>query len=334
VIPANGRGFRREKLLAKPHQREDNWRVSLKRAFIFPGQGSQFVGMGYNLIAKFPDFETILNETLREAEAHLGFSLSKILSEGPAERLKETEVTQPALVTVSTAVGRWLKRKGIHADVVLGHSVGEYSALIHAEALSFSDAVKLVQTRGRLMQNAMPNGEAGMAALIGATVDNAQALCVAVNKETNLVLEISLINAPGQVVVSGHKSALELASQKAREYGIRKVVMLEVSGPFHCSLLSRAGQELGQALQKAALTAPACPVIANVTALPEKTPPEIIENLTTQVSKAVLWEASIRYIAAEGISDFIEVGAGNVLTGIVKKILPEARVTPFEEFTP
>lgn len=306
--------------------------MSDKYCFIFPGQGSQFVGMGYSLLTRFPDFEMILSETLREAEAHLGFSLSKILKEGPAEKLKETEVTQPALVSVSTAVGRWLKHRGVQADAALGHSVGEYSALVHAEAIEFKDAVKLVQIRGRLMQNAVPMGEAGMGALIGGTPESATALCDAIQKESRLVLEVSLLNAPGQIVISGHKKALEVATQKLKEFGIRKMVLLEVSGPFHCSLLESAGKELATALRSVKIAPPIVPVISNVTALPEKSDTEIRQNLQAQVSKAVLWEKSIRYIAGQGFTRFLEVGAGNVLSGIVKKILPDAVVTPFEEF--
>ncbi|MDB5036500.1 MAG: (Acyl-carrier-protein) S-malonyltransferase [Bacteriovoracaceae bacterium] len=286
--------------------------------------------MGYSLIQKFPDFESIFSETVREAEANLGFSLSHILKDGPAEKLKETEITQPALLTVSTAVGRWLKNKGIQAEIALGHSVGEYSALVYAEALSFAEAVKLVQIRGRLMQNAVPLGEAGMAALIGGNLESAQNLCKALKEETKLVLEVSLLNAPGQIVISGHQKALELAVTRGREFGIRKVVLLEVSGPFHCSLLSKAGEELGMALRKAAISRPTIPVISNLTARPEKTSNEIIENLIGQVSKPVLWEDSIKFAAQNGFNHFIEVGSGAVLTGLVKKILPEAKSESIE----
>lgn len=288
--------------------------------------------MGYSLIQKFSDFESLFLETIREAESQLGFSLSEILQHGPVEKLKETEITQPALLTVSTAIGRWLKNKGVHAEMALGHSVGEYSALVHAEALSFSEAVGLVRLRGRLMQNAVPKGEAGMAALIGASLQAAEALCESVRSESKRVLEVSLLNAPGQIVVSGERSALELAGVKTREFGIRKIVPLEVSGPFHCSLLTKAGDELGVALKRAKIQCPKIPVVSNLTAKPEETSEEIVQNLIGQVSKAVRWEDSIRYVESLGHSHFLEVGAGSVLTGIVKKILPNASVTAFEDF--
>lgn len=288
------------------------------------------MGMGYSLISRFADFENIFLETLREAEAHLGFSLSNLLKEGPAEKLKETEITQPALLTVSTACGRWLMSKGFKAEIALGHSLGEYSALVYAGAMRFSDAVKLVQLRGRLMQNAVPMGKAGMGALLGADLASAKALIEKVKAQTPKVLEISLLNAPGQIVVSGEIEAIGVAAALAREVGIRKVVLLEVSGPFHCSMLEKAGLELGKALSQIEILEPRIPVISNTTARPITHVGEIRKNLEAQVSQTVLWEDSVRYAHSQGFHKFVEVGSGNVLSGLVKKIIPEAETWALE----
>ena len=304
--------------------------MTKKYGFLFPGQGSQSVGMGFSLASRFPEFEVIFSETLREADATLNFPISNIIKEGPAEKLKETDITQPALLIVSTAVGRWLKSKGVSAAAALGHSLGEYSALVHAEAISFKDALKLVHLRGKLMQTAVPSGQGGMAALIGATPEAAQKLCEALGKSAGKVLEPSAYNSPGQVVVSGHIEAIDEAVKRAKEFSVRMATKLEVSGPFHCSLLKRAGEELGIALNNTSISAPSIPVISNTTALPEKTADEIRDNLTRQVFQAVRWEESLRYISKQGINSFLEVGSGKVLTGLLKKNLPEAECTPIE----
>jgi len=279
--------------------------------------------MGYTLAARFPDFEIILKETLREADASIGFSLSSLLHEGPAERLKETEITQPALLAVSTAMGRWLKSKGKICTMATGHSLGEYSALVHSEALRFTDAVNLVHLRGKLMQTAIPLGEGGMVALLGASAEAVEKLCEAVQSEVGKVLEPSVFNSPGQIVASGHSAAVDRAVARAKEFGIRLATKLDVSGPFHCSLLKSAGMELRKALDLAEIQSPTFPVIFNVTAAKESIPNKIRENLERQVSEAVRWEDCIRYASAQGVKDFVEVGSGKVLTGIIKKISPE-----------
>lgn len=291
-----------------------------KLTFVFPGQGSQSVGMGYTLATRFSDFENIFQETLREADATLDFPLSSVIKNGPNEKLKETEITQPALLAVSTAMGRWLKAKGIKCSMALGHSLGEYSALVHAEAISFPEAIKLVETRGRLMQNAVPLGQGGMAALIGATPEIAIRLCNEISKSLGAVLSPSVINNPGQVVISGESRAIAEAVKKGREFGVRMVTALEVSGPFHCSMLKSAGDELGVALQKVRVSEPTIPVYSNVTANIQKDPVEICQNLVRQVYETVRWEDCVRAAIADGTTRFIEVGAGKVLTGIIKKI--------------
>lgn len=286
--------------------------------------------MGYSLAARFPDFEIILKETLREADASIGFSLSHLLESGPAEKLKETEITQPALLAVSTAMGRWLKSKGKTCAFATGHSLGEYSALVHAEAIRFTDAMKLVHLRGKLMQSTVPLGEGGMVALIGATPEAAAKLCDAVQSETKKVLEPSVFNSPGQVVASGHSIAIDRAVARAKEFGVRMATKLEVSGPFHCSLLKPAGTELRKTLDTIEIQRPFVPVISNVTAKEEWTQTEIRENLEKQVSEAVRWEECIRFVSNQGVKDFVEVGSGKVLTGIIKKISPELNCVPLD----
>ncbi len=302
--------------------------METKLGFVFPGQGSQSVGMGFGLATRFSDFESIFLETLREADASIGFPLSQILREGPAEKLKETDITQPALLTVSTAMSRWLKSKGITPHVALGHSLGEFSALVFSEALSFSQAVKLVHLRGRLMQEAVPSGVGGMAALLGATPEIAQNLCEKVKESLpGKVLEPSAYNCPGQVVLSGHIVAIDCAVARAKELGARAATKLEVSGPFHCSLLKNAGAELGKALSEIDITAPQTQVIANTTADIEHAASDIRKNLEDQVSQAVRWEESVKRALSLGVTRFVEVGSGKVLTGLLKKICPE---TPCE----
>lgn len=289
------------------------------------------MGMGYTLAKRFTDFDLIFQETLREADATIGFSLSHILKDGPVEKLKETDITQPALLVVSTAMSRWLKSKGKSADFAAGHSLGEYSALVHGESIRFQDALKLVHLRGQLMQSAVPSGQGGMLALIGANLETAQKLCDQIQTTTNRILEISVLNNPGQVVVSGHADAIELASQRVKEFGIRMGMKLEVSGPFHCSLLAGAGTELKKALDKIEVKMPAIPVYSNVSAKPFMSPDEIRTNLELQVSKTVRFEECIRAITAAGGHEFYEVGSGKVLTGILKKISPELRCIALDD---
>ena len=299
-------------------------------AYLFPGQGSQSVGMGYALTEKFSDYKEIFDNTLGEADEILGLSLSEIIKNGPAEKLKETEVTQPALLTVSTAMGRWLNSIGLKSSMTLGHSLGEYSALVHAGAIEFSDALKIVQLRGRLMQNAVPKGEGGMAALVGAQKETAEKLCKTVSEKTGEVLEVSLINSPAQIVISGSTKAIDEAVNKAREFRVRRIVKLEVSGPFHCSLLKSAGERLRSALDDIQIKAPTIPVISNVTGKPESSPEEIRDNLVRQVYQTVLWNDCVQYASNQGIDAYMEVGSGSVLTGILKKILPDSACTALD----
>lgn len=298
-------------------------------AFIFPGQGSQSVGMGFSLASRFPDFESLYNEYLKKADSVLGFSLSKIIQEGPAATLKNTEITQPALLTLSCAMADWLKKNDIIAQTALGHSLGEYSALVFAGTLTFEDAVQLVHSRGKFMTEAMPSSQGGMAALIGANREDAQKICEA-SREGDQVLEVSVVNCAGQVVISGHTDALRTAEQKAPDFGVRKVSILEVSGPFHCSLLSGAGEKLREELNKIDMKKPQLSVISNVTGQAQTEVAEIKENLVKQVSHTVLWADSVHNVGNEGTNEFIEVGSGKVLTGLMRKILPDAKCTALD----
>jgi [acyl-carrier-protein] S-malonyltransferase len=284
--------------------------------------------MGYSLIEQFPEFEIILNETLREADACIGFSLSSIIREGPAEKLKETEITQPALLAVSTAVSRWLKASGKMGQAALGHSLGEYSALVHAESLRFQDAIRLVYLRGQLMQSAVPSGQGGMLALIGADEAKAQKLCDAITSETGKILEISVLNNPGQVVVSGQAEAMEAALPRLKEFGIRMGAKLEVSGPFHCSLLREAGRKLRVALNETEVMLPQIPVYSNVTGQVHTSVESIRELLERQVFECVRFENCVRSAFADGATHFTEVGHGQVLQGIVKKVHSDAIFSP------
>lgn len=300
-----------------------------KTAFVFPGQGSQSAGMGFSLASRFEDFNQIYSKRLSEADQILGFKISKLMSKGPETELKKTEITQPALLTLSCAMADWLQQNQIEADMALGHSLGEYSALVYAGSLEFSDAVRLVHLRGKFMSEAVPNGVGGMAALLGASRAEAEEICKTFSNEQE-VLEVSVVNSCGQVVVSGHSSAIQKVAEKSETLGLRKVVTLEVSGPFHCSLLKSAGDKLAAELSRIQMKDPKIPVISNVTAKPQGSINEIKMNLVAQVSKTVLWEESIREAHEEKVEDFVEIGSGKVLTGLIKKILPDARCTPLD----
>lgn len=286
--------------------------------------------MAGTLAATFSDFNEVFNETLREADEILGFSLSELIQKGPPEDLRLTENTQPALLTVSTAMSRWMTKNNIAADVCLGHSLGEYSALVHAGAIKFKDALKIVHLRGKLMSEALPAGEGSMAALIGANPESAAEICEAISGNGR-ILEPSVYNSSGQIVISGHMDAIDEAVKRAKEFNIRIVSKLDVSGPFHCSLLTSAGKKLKPALEEIEIKSPNIEVISNTTALPEKTPEEILSNLVAQVSKPVLWAGSLRYVDDHYDDiEFVEVGSGKVLCGIMRKVLPDAKCTTLE----
>jgi len=292
-------------------------------AFVFPGQGSQAVGMGKSLADNFPSARAVFDEV----DAALGDKLTRIMWEGPADRLTLTENTQPALLAVSTAALRVLEAEAgidLARDVAFlaGHSLGEYSAHAAAGSLALADAARLVRIRGRAMQQAVPVGVGAMAALLGLDEDAARA--VAGEAAQGEVCEAANDNAPGQVVVSGHKSAVERAVEIAKGRGSR-AMMLPVSAPFHCALMQPAADVMAEALAKVKVATPKVPVVANVTAAPVKDPAEIVKLLVAQVTGTVRWRQSVLYLAARGVDRIVEVGSGKVLVGLVKRIAKEVK---------
>lgn len=287
-------------------------------AFVFPGQGSQAVGMGRALADAFPAARAVFDEV----DEALGEKLSTVIWEGPEDRLTLTENAQPALMAVSVAAVRALEAEGIRladtAAFVAGHSLGEYSALAAAGAISVTDTARLLRTRGRAMQAAVPVGEGAMAALLG--LDYATALAVAEEAAQGEVCQAANDNAPGQVVVSGARAAVERACEIAREKGAMKAMLLPVSAPFHCAMMAPAADVMREALAATAIAAPAVPVVCNVLAAPISEPDEIRRRLVEQVTGTVRWRESVLWMAANGVSELKEIGAGRVLTGLTKRI--------------
>lgn len=283
-------------------------------AFLFPGQGAQAVGMGRALADAFP----AARATFAEADEALGFPLSAICWEGPPERLRETRYTQPALLTHGVAAWRLLEERGLRPDWSAGHSLGEYTACVAAGAIGFRDAVRLVHLRGTLMYEAGQQRPGAMAAVLGVDPEAAGRLCRAV--EAFGVVVPANLNAPGQVVLSGERAAVEAAAAAAPEFGAKKVVLLEVSGAFHSPLMESAARGLAEALDATEIRDPRCPVVANVSAAPVRTADEIRAALKLQVLGAVRWEESMRRLLAEGVDRFVEVGTGKVLRGLLRSI--------------
>jgi [acyl-carrier-protein] S-malonyltransferase len=296
-------------------------------AFVFPGQGSQAVGMGKALAEAFATARDVLGEV----DEALKQNLSRLMAEGPADELTLTENAQPALMAVSLAVVRVLTEDGKldlqkKVTFVAGHSLGEYSALAAAGAFSLADAARLLKLRGRAMQAAVPVGAGAMAALIGLERDDAAA--VAADAEQGEVCEVANDNGGGQVVVSGHKAAVERACELAKAKGAKRAILLPVSAPFHCRLMRPAADAMAEALGKVELRRPAVPLVANVLAQPISVPAEIQARLVEQVTAAVRWRESVAWMAGEGgVSRFVELGAGKVLSGLVKRIAPDAEGT-------
>jgi [acyl-carrier-protein] S-malonyltransferase len=296
-------------------------------AFVFPGQGSQAVGMGKALAESFGAARQVFDE----ADAALGDRLSTIMWEGPAERVMLTENAQPALVAVSLAVMRVLETEaGVDlqrdAQFVAGHSVGEYSALAATGALTLADAVQLVRTRGRAMQQAVPVGVGAMAALLGVEFD--QAAAIAREAAQGEVVQAANDNGGGQVVISGHRAAVERAVEIAKAQGVRRAMMLPVSGPFHSALMQPAADVMADALAQVTVKPPSVPLVANVLAKPTTDPAEIVRGLVAQVTGNVRWRESIAFMAGAGVTTFYEVGSGKVLSGLVKRIADGATGTP------
>lgn len=291
-------------------------------AFVFPGQGAQYVGMGAEYAEQFP----IVKDVFAQADEALGTSLSTLCFDGPESELQKTENTQPAILTVSYALYTLLRSElNLQPQFMAGHSLGEYSALAAAGALPFDQAIRIVRTRGRLMEQAVPAGAGGMAAIIGLDHDAVQALCADVPEELG-VAEPATLNAPGQTVVAGTQQALEDVIERAKQAGARRAVPLKVSGPFHSSLLKRAGDQLLPVLKEANWQAPNVPIVANVTARPVQQIDYIQQHLVNQVQMAVRWEESVRYMIDQGVHTFLEIGPGKVLAGLIRRIDRSAKV--------
>jgi len=283
-------------------------------AFLFPGQGSQAVGMGKDLAARYP----VAQETFEQADAALGFRLSELCFEGPEEKLKLTEITQPAILTASVAALRVLREKGIAPAFAAGHSLGEYSAHVAAGTLSFEDAVRTVRQRGRYMQEAVPVGEGAMAAILGMPLDLLTRVCG--EAAQGEVCSAANINSPGQIVISGSTRAVERATELARHRGAKRAILLPVSAPFHCSLLQPAQDNMACHLARLQFNEMQIPVACNVDAKLVRTPEAARDALVRQVTGAVRWEPCVRLLIAQGVETFLEVGPGKVLCGLLRQI--------------
>lgn len=296
-----------------------------KIAFIFPGQGAQYIGMGKELFENIEVCKDIFNI----ADKELNFELSKLCFEGQEEELNITENTQPAILTTSIAALMALKEKGIKCDVTAGLSLGEYSALVCSGAMDFSDAVKLVKKRGRFMQEAVPVGIGTMAAILGLEAELVEEACN--EARTAGIVELANLNCPGQIVIAGEIAAVELAAEKAKEKGAKRAMLLSVSAPFHTSMLKPAAEKLEIELQNITLSDMDVPVMTNVTGDYIKSKDDIKATLKLQVMSSVLWETIIRNMIKDGVDTFVEIGPGKVLSGFVKKIDRKLTVVNIED---
>ncbi|MXV44484.1 ACP S-malonyltransferase [Saccharibacter sp. 17.LH.SD] len=291
-------------------------------AFVFPGQGSQSVGMGLELYKAFP----VARAVFEEVDEALKMHLSRLMFEGEAQELTATENTQPALFAVSMAALRALEKEGgfalkDKARFVAGHSLGEYAALAAAGVLSLTEGARLLRLRGQAMQRAVPQGQGSMAALLGIELEAAEALCVEAAEGD--ILEVANDNGGGQIVVSGQSAAVDRAIALAKEKGVKRAIKLPVSAPFHSSLMTAAAEEMQSALAEATLHRASIPVIANVTAQPVNEPEEIRALLVQQVTGRVRWRETVQYVAQHGVTSQHEIGAGKVLTGLARRIVPD-----------
>ncbi|MBP9500898.1 MAG: ACP S-malonyltransferase [Candidatus Promineofilum sp.] len=299
----------------------------MSTAILFPGQGSQSVGMGRDLVDREPAARALFDE----ADERLGFALSRLCFEGPEEALTDTAVQQPALFTTSLAAWAVLQQRGqADAAYVAGHSLGEFSALAAAGAFSFADGLALVRRRGELMKLAGERQPGGMAAVLGLDADVVAELCARVAAETGRYVAIANDNCPGQIVISGHETALLPAIEALSAAGVRKVVRLPISIAAHTPLMGAVAEEFAAAVDATPISAARTPAVANVTARPIQTPEEIRLELKAQLTSPVAWTESIRYLSAHGVDTCLEVGPGDVLLGLVKRIDREARRVKFE----
>jgi [acyl-carrier-protein] S-malonyltransferase len=298
----------------------------MKTALLFPGQGSQRVGMGCDLARQ----SAVARQTYEEADDVLGFALSRLCFEGPEADLTLTMHTQPAILATSIAVFRALRERGLVFDVVAGHSLGEWTALVAADAIAFRDAVRLTRLRGTYMQDAVPVGQGAMAAVMGLDQAQMRAVCASASRPGEPV-ELANINGGGQIVISGHSAAVDRAIPETKAAGAKRAVKLAVSAPFHCSLMQPAADQMARALADVTIAAPAVPVVNNVTAEPTQDPARIRALLIEQVTATVRWEESIRTIAGLGVTRAYELGSGSVLRGLVKRIADTIGTTSIGE---
>jgi [acyl-carrier-protein] S-malonyltransferase len=289
-------------------------------ACVFPGQGSQTVGMGRALADQVP----VAAATFEEADRALGEPLSRIIFDGPVETLTLTEYTQPAILTASIAAWRVLTAQGLSPAFVAGHSLGEYSAHVAAGTLDFADAVRLVRNRGRYMQEAVPVGTGAMAAILG--LDEAAVMQACADAAQGEVVSPANLNGGGQIAIAGASGAVARAGERAKALGAKRVIPLKVSAPFHCALMNPAGERLRPELRAVRAHDPRIPVVANVDAQPRRTAAASIDALIAQVSSPVRWEDTVKFLATAGVTTYVEVGPGTVLSGLIRKIHRDATV--------
>lgn len=298
----------------------------MKRAFVFPGQGSQFVGMGKDLFESYSESR----EFFEKADSVLGFSLSRLCFDGPEEELKNTTVTQPALLTCSIAALAILRKNNVHFEAVAGHSLGTYSALVAAQALEFVDAVKLVRRRGELMEEA-GKGRGTMAVILMLEEEKVVQACR--EASAHGVVEPANVNCPGQIVISGEKAAVAAACERAKALGAKRAMELPVSGPFHSSLMKQAAEGFKKVLEEVRLSAPQAVYYSDINAVPISDPVQIKESLVRQLMAPVQWTKTIQKMMGDGFTHFLEVGSGKVLSGLIQKINKEAVVSNAGDLT-
>jgi [acyl-carrier-protein] S-malonyltransferase len=296
----------------------------MKICFVFPGQGSQYVGMGKEMYAHFGEAKAVFEE----ASSALGYDVSRLCFEGPETELNRTFRTQPCILTTSIAIQRVIASRGIAPSVVAGHSLGEYSALVAADVMSFSDAVKLTEKRGQFMQEAVPEGRGLMAAILGLKREQVDSICLSLHAGYAAPANY---NSPGQIVIAGEKEAVEEAMKLAREAGAKRALPLAVSVPSHCTLMAGASERLGELLKEIRFSDPAIPLVNNADAMALTNVGSIRTSLVRQLSSPLLWEDSVKVIADSGTTTFIEVGPGKVLSGLIRRTEPEAKVLNVED---